>query len=162
MAINVPIKNVLQPQHLDFFASTSLGAATSVKIEVFTGIIACNFTGDDGTVHRTNVVSFVPIGPNEIRPYNDGDILDTTIICTTSSVADDDDEANVAAVDRASVKLEPQVFGGISGSPLCLILRATVAALSATVHAITYQVTVKSRGRETLNPITLDPDVSPD
>ena len=57
-------------------------------------------------------------------------------------VADVEDEAAVAAVDSASVALEPQQFVEVGGTQWCLIPRANLASLNAVLHAFTYQITV--------------------
>jgi hypothetical protein len=89
----------------------------------------------------------VLLQPEFIQPYQADDLLAVNVTAAPSSVADDD-EANVAAVDFASVALESQSLPSVGGTPHCLVLRATVAALNATVHAFTYQVTVLTKSRE--------------
>ena len=161
MAISVKVKDVVLPRHLAAFPFIDRTSTDRVKMEVYTGWVGVNHTGG-GSLQRTEAVTFVLLSKNLVQPYQqEKDLLEVTVTATPSSVADDDDEANVAAVDKASVKLEPQTFPGVGGSPLCLVLRATVAALNATVHAITYQVTVLTTGREDLDPIPLDPNIAP-
>ncbi|MCW4352442.1 hypothetical protein ONR57_03900 [Hoyosella sp. YIM 151337] len=95
---------------------------------------------------REELTSYLPVAATTINSYETASqILDVTVTAAPSSVADDDDEATVAAVDSASVSLRPQTLPGVSGSPLCLVFRARVAAHKATIHAITYQVAIQSR-----------------
>ena len=124
-------------------------------MEVYTGWVGVDFAGGGGSVHREEFVSFLCVSKNTVQQYLKNDLLDFTVTVAPASVADDDDEANVAAVDDARVTLEPQSFSGVAGSPLCLVLRADVAALNATVHRITYQVTVLTRGTEALDTIKI-------
>ena len=163
--IKVPVGNVEAPRHLSAFVSRDLAGNNRARMDVFTGWVGVNFRGDGGAVHRDNFESFLLTDSKAVHTFtSENDILDVTVTVAPSSVADDDDEANVAAVDTASVRLEPQVFGGIAGTPLCLILRGKVAALNATVHAVTYQVTVLSRPTDTPERdrlITLDRDAAP-
>ncbi len=51
-------------------------------------------------------------------------------------------DPDVAAVDRATVSLEPQTVGGIAGNPMVLVLRAPLAEQDGAVHAFAYQVRV--------------------
>jgi hypothetical protein len=160
MAINVPVKNITLPQHLAAFLFTDRTTNNRTKMEVYTGWVGVNFYGGDGSVHREQAVSFVLLDNLVIQPYKEDDLLDVTVTVAPSAVADDDDEANVAAVDDASVQIEPQTFAGVGGTVHCLVLRTTVAALNATLHEITYQGTVLTKSREDLQPLQLDPNVS--
>ena len=97
-----------------------------------------------------------------MQPYDENDLLAVTVTAAPSSVGDDDDEANVAAVDKASVQLEPQTFPGVGGTKFCLVLRATVAAHHAEVIAFTYQVTVLTKVHDRdQDPIPLKDDDGP-
>ena len=161
MVIHVPTKSVVLPRHLAAYVFADRDTNNRVKMEIYTGWVAVNFyVGDEG-VRRAEVATFVLLDNQLIQPYLDEDLLDVTVTAAPSSVADDDDEANVAAVDDASVELEPQSFPGVGGNPQCLILRATVAACNATVHAFTYQVTVLTRSREDLDPLKIGPNIKP-
>ena len=131
-------------------------------MEVYTGWVAVNFEGGD-SIDRDEFVSFLCTDKQKVQPYSKGDLNkdNFTVTVAPSSVADDDDEANVAAVDGADVELEQQP--GIAGSPYCLVLKTKVAALNATIHAITYQVTVQSKFKEDLylEPIEIPEESTP-
>jgi hypothetical protein len=72
------------------------------------------------------------------------------------------DDATVFAVDNASVRLEPQTFGGIAGAPLCLVLRARIGVDDGNLLAITYQVNILSdAGAGLIDLPKLDPFVKP-
>jgi hypothetical protein len=153
---NVPAGDVTSPQHLAVYVFTDRTTNKRAKMEVYTGWVGVHFDG-----LRQEFASFVLVQPGLIQPYQADDLLDVTVTAAPSSVADDDDEANVAAVDFASVALEPQSFPSVGGTPHCLVLRATVAALNATVHAFTYQVTVLTKGREDIKPEKIGPHDKP-
>lgn len=139
------------PRHLRVFPFRDRTSNARVTMEVYTGWVGVNFFGGGGTVHREEAVAFVLRAPQLIQPYPEGStLLDVTVTAAPSSTGNVDDEANVAAVDDARVRLEPQQFPGFQGTPLCLVPRATVAAHHATVHGITYEVTVLTEARQDL------------
>ena len=108
-----PVTRIKDPNdpHQVIRVVPDIAAANLVRLEVYTGWIVTNFAINSGTVKREEFVSFLPIGPDIIHAYHKDDLIDSTVMVTTSSVADDDDEANVAAVDKASVALEHQNTG---------------------------------------------------
>lgn len=147
--IRVPLKNIVRPTHLSVFAFSSFGSNARVRMDVFSGWLGVNFRGDGGSVHRDDCKSFLVTASKDVFTLGtEAELIAATVTVTPSSVADDDDEANVAAVDSASVRLEKQAFPAISGNPLCLVLRAKLAALNVTLHGVTYQVVVLSKPRE--------------
>jgi hypothetical protein len=98
--------------------------------------------GPFGSMHRDEWVSFIPSHPMGVLAYQEGSLRDFSVTAAPSSVADVEDEAAVAAVDSASVALEPQQFVEVGGTQWCLIPRANLASLNAVLHAFTYQITV--------------------
>lgn len=162
MAIHVEVQDIVSPRHLTALVSvpgTPPNPPSPANMEVYTGWVTVNHNAGGATVPE-EALSFVMLDTQFIQPYNIGEILDITVMVAPSSVADDDDEANVAAVNRASVVLEPQTFGGVAGNPNCLVLRARLGAHHANVISITYQVTVLARMSQ-LGPIKLAPTDKP-
>jgi hypothetical protein len=158
MAVHIPIGDVNLPKHLATFVFTDPGMRDQAKMEVYTGWVGVNFSPGGTTVSREEFVSFVPIRDLTIQPYMEDDLLDYTVTVALSAVATVEDEANVAAVDRASVQIESQT--GIGGIVNCLVLRVRLAALHVTLHGIAYQVTVLMRGQQP-PPQELPPDTRP-
>ena len=163
MPLFVPIKSVVRPTHLEAFVFRNRTSNDRVKMEVYAGWVTFTFDGDDDPpIDRDTLVTFLPVAPNTVRTFRDqSDLIDVTVTAAVSAAADYDDEANVEAVDFATVRLEPQVFGGVSGQPLCLVLRVRLAALAAKLHGVAYQVTVLTGGREDGDLLELDGDERP-
>lgn len=161
MSMHLEIKSVDSSRDLEAFVFSDAAKTNTVRMEVYTGWIAFTFSAG-GSLGAEEIVSFVPIKTNVVRRYQPNDLITSTLTATLSAVADDDDESNLFALDRATVKLEPQVFGGVGGSPSCLVLRARVSALNGQLHRIAYQVTtltnfIDSTGTD----LPVDPDTKP-
>jgi hypothetical protein len=140
-SFGVPIQDVVSPHHLVVFTETGVGQ--QVRMDVYTGWAGVNYdAGSASTVRRDEWVSFLPHDTMRVLSYQEGSLRDFTVTAAPSAVADVEEEAAVAAVDSASVALEPQQFVGVGGTKWCLILRANLAVLNATLHAFTYQITV--------------------
>jgi hypothetical protein len=131
------------------------------RLEIHTGWWSLDrlVAPDVDEVHRIEFASFLLSANNQVERYERGASRDATVTASVSAVADEDDEANVEAVDIAIVSLEPQPQ--LAGDPFCLVLRTTVAALHAKVHAITYQVTVLTDSNTPVTSLPLDPDDAP-
>jgi len=72
-----------------------------------------------------------------VRSYPRDSIVDVTAMASLATFAGDEDEGIIAGVDNVlSVLLESQPFGE------CLVMRASLAALHATIYRYTYQVTL--------------------
>jgi hypothetical protein len=153
-AIQVQLQDVNKPRHLAAFPfadGTNLGR---VKMEVYTGWVVVNFNVGN-TLDHADVKTFVPLDPNTIQPYGEEDIIGVTVTAAPSSV-DVVSTGGTAAVDEASVKLEPQV------GAQCLVLRAKLAAAKAHLIAFTYQVTVLTKADKGLPaPISPGPTATP-
>lgn len=134
----IQFKGLGSAKHLRCFVTGDGGE--QVQLEVYTGLIHVQVTGAGDHVHREKITSFIPINATHINTYVSGPI-DVTVTCVPSSVADEDDEANVAAVDWCRVDWGPQNVSHV-GDVDCLTLVALVAAHKATVISVAYQVTV--------------------
>lgn len=166
MALNVQIKDVVRPQSLDTLTVRRGGSfqtdADQRVLQVYTGWVAATHgAGNDLT--RNTAISFVPLdGNRRVQTFNPGNVdlgqIEAVVTASLSSFGGDPD---VAAVDRASVRLEPQTFGGVGGNPLVLVLRATLAAQDGAVHAFAYQVTVLAHPSLFDQVLTLDPPTTP-
>jgi hypothetical protein len=155
VAINVELGDVVSAQRLAMRGIREGGSpeadADARLMIVYTGWLSVNLaTGSN--LHRETFVSFVPNGLGQIqtfKPDNEGD-LGVVQAVVTASLSSFGDSPVTAAVDRASVSIEPRQFPGEGGSPRVLILRARLAVSEGTIHAISYQVTVLA------NPLLLD------
>ncbi|MBB3039734.1 hypothetical protein [Hoyosella altamirensis] len=144
--VAIKVSDVVSPRHVQSFAYRDAISTTRLRTETYGGWIAINFGDSGSTTRRGDITSFLPIESNTINTYEDSaQILGFTVSAAPSSVADDDDEANVAALADATLLLRPQAFAGIAGSPLCLVFKARIGVHKGIVSAITYQVTVQSR-----------------
>lgn len=167
----VPIRDVMKHCYTQFTVLARPGqivthgdpSPIAGTVEIYTGWIHFNVANHAPPKETFEVRSFLPIkrpgssAPEIIRYENVVDgasgtstqpepaIISTTITAAPSIVADDDDEANVAAVEDASIDLAKQSLPGVAGMPKCLVLRAKLALLNVVIHAITYQVTVLTR-----------------
>lgn len=138
-------------------------------MDVYCGWVEVNFHSQAGSVQRDTADTFLLLNPQDdpspgkpkIQPYSGNEILAVTITASPSAVGDDDDEANVAAIDSARVVVRSKSFPGIAGTKEYLVLRARVAAHRANVIAFTYQVTLLSLAREIQDPIVVDEDDTP-
>jgi hypothetical protein len=162
MPIQVPVKDIVLPRRVDAFVFNDRTTTVRSKMEVYTGWVRFEwYRGDEGVGHE-EVVSFVPFAPQFVQPYRN-EPLEIAVTAAPSAFADDDDEANVVAVDDASVALESQTFEGVAGPQFVLVLRATIGALSARILGFTYQVTVLE-GRpndQELEPVRIGANVRP-
>ncbi len=147
MPIRVRLRDVAQPQDLRVDATRSGGNPASDAdrraLIVHTGWIGATFVSDE--LAREEVISFVPLDNGEIQRFELGnqDLGNVTAV-VTASLSSFADEPNTAAVDNATVRLEPRTFPGIEGSPQVLILRARVTVAGGKIHGISYQVTVRA------------------
>lgn len=116
-------------------------------LEIYTGWVQCDIGIVTPTTHFV-FKSFLPIEPNQVRfysttdPTKPGGIVAATVVASPGAMAPREDEANIFAVDAADVKLEQQIFPGIAGSPLCLVLNATVGLLNCHMWHYAYSVHV--------------------
>jgi hypothetical protein len=144
--LSVPIQNLVRPRRASTIGFAYPGSDQLDRVEFYSGIIGINFRGGGGSVHREDFQSFLPIDSRfAVMTYEPETEINTTVLCTPNAVAGDDDEANVAAVDNAGVRLKPQSFAGIGGQPLCLVLTFRAAALNTTLPLVSYHVTVIHR-----------------
>lgn len=137
-----------------------------VMLETYTGWVQSNIAFMGHLEHFT-VKSFLPIRQNTVRFYQTtesgepGSIIDTTVVASPGAMAPAEDEANVFAVDAATVALEPQTFGGIEGNPLCLVLNARLGLLNTTMYNYTYSVNVLTRLDSNLTGREIPTDIRP-
>lgn len=119
-----------------------------VLLETYTGWVQCGIGQVDQLSHFM-VKSYLPLAGNFVRFYQTtesdkpGSIIATTVVASPGAMAPSEDEANVFAVDAASVAPEPQT--GIDGKPLCLILSAKLGLLNTTMYNYTYSVNVLTK-----------------
>src|SRR5262249_45577561 len=126
-------KTLFDP-NIDFPPSTE----KKVKMEIYTGWIGVNWDKhpDTGGIATDDWVSFLCPGNQLVQRYQD-DLLGSTVTAAPSDLAPYEDEANLFAVDSATVTLRQQ---GESGRYLCLEVK--LRALNTHIRAITYQATV--------------------
>ncbi|MFF7052181.1 hypothetical protein ACFY94_27905 [Streptomyces griseorubiginosus] len=135
-------------------------------LEIYTGWVQCEIGFKQPTTHFT-MKSYLPVAPGKVRFYQTkesgkpGSIVNTTVAASPGAMAPDEDEANVFAVDDASVRLESQTFGGIAGNPLCLVLNAKLGLLNCWMFNYTYSVNVLTRHDPNFNLTPIPSDVRP-
>lgn len=149
MAIKIPVRDVAGAQHLRCLVRGPVKPDDSTNIvdlvmDVYTGWLT--FTYEAGLPHE-NVISFVPLGTGtgtnlDIQNYVGG--ASAIVSASISSFAADPD---LAAVDRASVKLQTKNLPGVLPVQV-LILDASVAVSEGKLHRIAYQVTVLVTAKE--------------
>ncbi len=156
-----PLSAVHHHNYMDYVVQPEFGS-DPVVLEVYTGWVQCDIGFVAPTAHVT-MKSFLPVNEGEVRFYPTketevepengaapvfvpGAIKQTTVVTAIGGVAPTEDEANVFAVDGANVTLEEQTFGGIAGSPLCLVLNTRLGLLNCHLFNFTYQVQVITRG----------------
>jgi hypothetical protein len=167
MALNVRIKDVVSPRSLDTLTIRRGGNfqtfADERVLQVYTGWVAATH-GAGGSLTRNIANSFVPLdGNRRVQTFLPGNVdLGDVEITVTAALSSFGDAPSVAAVDRASVTLEPQTIGGVGGNPLALVIQATLAAHEGNVHAFSYQVTVLAHPRLFGDILTLSPQETPD
>ncbi|WP_069769923.1 hypothetical protein [Streptomyces sp. LUP30] len=116
-------------------------------VEIYTGWVQCDIGFVTPTTHFT-FKSFLPVGPSKVRFYptkdatKPGGIVSAAIVASPGGMGPTEDEANIFGVDKADVILEENTFPGIAGSPLCLVLNATVALLNCHMWHYAYWVQV--------------------
>jgi hypothetical protein len=146
---SIPIGDVDGAQHLRCVVSSgkpdSKGSPTlDLVMDVYTGWLT--FTHASNDFAQANVVSFVPLGTGtgtnvDIQNYVGG--ASAIVSASISSFADDPD---LAAVDRARVKLTTHNFPGFTGQ--VLVLNASVAVQEGKLHRVSYQVTALVTAKE--------------
>jgi hypothetical protein len=155
MAINVALGDVVSPQRLAMRGVREGGNpeadADARLMIVYTGWLEVTL-GAGSTLFRDTAISFVPNELGQVqtfKPDNEGD-LGVVRAIVTASLSSFGSSPDTAAVDRASVFVEPRTFPGIAGSPRVLILRVRLAVADGAIHGVSYQVTVLA------NPLLLD------
>jgi len=114
-----------------------------------------------GGVWRTELVTYVPLGPIDhpagdpgpllvdIQAYNnvfEGRPLTQAVVhATLTSLVDNPD---VAAVDVANILVEPRLFPGTVGEQFVPILYVTGALQAGEIHGFSYHITVLSQPKE--------------
>ncbi|MEU8984567.1 hypothetical protein [Streptomyces sp. NPDC048309] len=127
-----------------------------LQLEVYTGWVQCEIGFVVPTTHF-RMKSFLPITAGQVRfystkdPEKPGGIVQTAVVASLGAMAPSEDEANIFAVDSADVSLEEQTFGGIGGSPLCLVLNTECGLLNGHMFNYNYSVQVITRGEPTFN-----------
>lgn len=170
MARRVPIRDVILPRHLSVGGGLSTTVPTqggeletfAARMEVYTGWVGVGFQVGGGSTSREEASTFLPVGQNKVKSYAEGSLLDVTVTASPAVFADVEDEAAVVGIDGApAVRLEPQTFPGVGGDQFCLVLRVALAALNATLHTFTYQVTVLTQERSEFAELQLEPGARP-
>ena len=171
MSTRIPIGAAVSPTHLECFVFNTpkpppkenlmLVTPTTInffdRLESYAGWIGVGVEGG-GTLSHGEIISFVPTGHLEVRSYEAGSIISATVTASVSGFQPAEDEANIVALDMATVRLENQVFPGIGGEQPCLILRAKFGALNCTFLGITYQINILSR----ISPLDFDSNTEND
>ncbi len=151
MSINIAVNDVSGAQHLRCLVRGEIknpnGPATigDLVMDVYTGWLVFDYEGD-GPDH---IVSFVPLGTGstsnlDIQAYPGG--ASAIVSASLSSFAGDPD---LAAVDKATVKLMTQNFPGTpSPSARVLVLDASIAISGGKLHRVAYEVTVLVTAKE--------------
>ncbi|MFJ1607029.1 hypothetical protein ACIOHS_27205 [Streptomyces sp. NPDC088253] len=147
-----PLDSIHSSSYMRYWVEPeSAGNNERLQLETYTGWVQCDIAFVTPTTHFV-MKSFLPITPGQVRFYSTkesnqpGSIVQTTVVASLGAVAPIEDEANIFAVDDANVSLEPQTFGGIAGSPLCLVLNATLGLLNCRMFNYTYAVNVLTKG----------------
>jgi hypothetical protein len=136
-------------------------------LEIYTGWVQSSIGFGGGPTTHFTMKSFLPTDLSKVRFYQGsstglpGSIIKTTVVASPGATAPIEDEANVFAVDGAFVSLEPQDFVGIEGSPLCLVLTATLGLLNCTMHNYTYSVHVLTKHDPKYKQVKIPSDVRP-
>jgi hypothetical protein len=150
MAINIPLRDVAGAQHLRCLVRGPVKPDNPTNIvdlvmDVYTGWLTFTYEQDDPA--NDHVFSFVPLGTGtstnlDIQSYVGG--ASAIVSASISSFADDPD---LAAVDRATVKLVTKNFAGLLPAQV-LVLDASIAVGEGKLHRIAYQVTVLVTAKE--------------
>ncbi|MDX3540258.1 hypothetical protein PV721_39345 [Streptomyces sp. MB09-01] len=128
-------------------------------MEVYTGWVQCEIGFAVPTTHFT-MKSFLPLAagtvrfyppPNPTMPEMPGGIVSATAVASLGALAPTEDEANLFGVDSTDVRLEAQTFGGIGGSPQCLVLNTRCGLLNCHMFNYNYSVQVITRGEPNFN-----------
>ncbi|GAA3141875.1 hypothetical protein [Streptomyces echinatus] len=124
-----------------------------LRLETYTGWIGVMMEGGSILEHN-RLKAYLPVETGKsVRFYPDvpvgskqnGAIVNTTVMAALGAVAEAEEEANIFAVDTASVALEHQHLTGIEGAPQCLILTAEIGLLRSTIYNFSYAVNVLTR-----------------
>jgi hypothetical protein len=148
MAIRVSIESVLQPRYLNFsgiekqsFNPSGDPVSMPVFMEVYTGWVEHGFRTTD--LHEEEVRTFLPFAPMKIMSYEaESDLLDVTVTAAPTLIQPGPTQPVLFGLLEASVKLEPQLFLGVGGEQLCLVLRVDLVGINVQILRITYQVTM--------------------
>jgi hypothetical protein len=147
----IPIDQVKNGQYLEAFVKTResidafLNGETSdlVRMEVYTGYITIEWYGTPHQDREATIYSYLPTEGRTIRDYASPEsVFKHTVVVTVSSDRDDDDESNLVGIKDVEVLLDKQE--SLSGDPVCLLLRATLAVHASLIYSIAYQVTLLS------------------
>ncbi|MFJ4585674.1 hypothetical protein [Streptomyces echinatus] len=142
-----PLDSVHDFSYMRYKILSAVDPTEQLEIETYTGWVQCDVDIAAPTLHF-RMKTFLPILPGTVRFYSNdsddqpGSIVDSTVVASPGAMAPYEDEANVFAVDAADVRLEAQTFGGIAGSPLCLVLKARLSLLNCHMYNYTYSVQV--------------------
>ncbi|MFI6866636.1 hypothetical protein [Nocardia sp. NPDC050406] len=167
--ILLPLSAVSTATHLEFSAPGASGDGGQIEnalIHVYAGWIQVGFAaGDINAVAQESYKSFVPLDVNgRVLTYDPGAPFNVTVSVAPASFAcssDFEDEPGTTAVNSATVALEPQIFGGVGGTPNLLVLRAELAAQRSTIFSITYQVTTAAPAAAVLDELNLSLGAAP-
>jgi hypothetical protein len=160
----IPIASV---HHIGYIEHAFLSDLNTARIlEIYTGWVGVNFDQyEDNDVLRGDIRTFVPTGPNRVRPNireHRNKLLQRTVTASPCAISANEDET-VFAVDGASVDLKRQVaLPGVTQEVDCLILSASIAARHVVYHNFTYQVTLLWAPYERLADVVLPGTQVPD
>ncbi|MFJ4467346.1 hypothetical protein ACIP2X_07545 [Streptomyces sp. NPDC089424] len=151
-----PLNSVHSFSYMRHWVNAQSSGDERFLLERYTGWVQCEIGFVAPTTHFT-MKSFLPVAGGQVRFYSTtdstkpGGILQKSVNASIGAVAPTEDEANVFAVDSADVSLEAQTFGGIGGSPLCLVLNTKCGLLNCHLFNYNYVVQVMTRGEPTFN-----------
>jgi hypothetical protein len=149
MTINVPVKDIVEVQHIRApFLNDPHAAFANMELEFYTGWITFDFSSPDDGIRRDQVKCLVPLHPATasgtiVQDYPNG----VAGAIVTASISSFGRTPSVAAVDAAAVQLvNGLAFPGSTRS--ALVLEADVAVADGHLNRIAYQVTVLAQVRE--------------
>lgn len=148
MAILVPTKDVIRPQHL-FLPYRTADGTGALQI-VHTGTLALDASG--GPIGDATALAFVPYGPSgSVNPPTTGKVQDyngvlaaATVTASLAGFRVTGDADVTAFIDSSALHLHTQPgMTGISGLPICLVMELRLGISGSRITRIGYQVTVR-------------------
>jgi hypothetical protein len=140
MPARLPLKNVAAARNL--VIEIPQDPDGSKRFEIYSGTVAVGWQDHSGTLQREEFTVLVPVEDTTVRLYFNGDLNQKTVMVALGGYTGDDDEENLASVDDFNVRLEPQSFASVGGTPPCLVLRFSLALLNGAIHRVSYNISL--------------------